>query len=121
MSPNGSRFGRLLRRPSNERSETANRERVKTRRTKMRQDKRKKYERRRASERRGCSQTINIRADARAEDSKHPRVGMDISQFRFRVANKIATMSVDEPDVTFDETVFEFMYRTWREREEKLY
>ncbi len=56
---------------------------------------------------------IETRAEERAEESKKPGEGVDISQFH--VARETEAGSVGESDVKFDETVFEFAHSAWRE------
>ena len=62
---------------------------------------------------------MKIRAEERAEESKNPGEGMDISHFD--VAKEIGAAHMRESDSMFNDEVFEFINSAWREYEEELY
>ena len=53
---------------------------------------------------------LKTNADERAEGSKNPGEGMDISQSQ--VTREIGAVSMSESDAKFDESVFEFINST---------
>ena len=62
---------------------------------------------------------LKTSADERADGSKNPGEGMDVSQAQ--VAREIGAVSMSESDVKFDEWSYEFINSTWKEYEEELY
>ncbi len=106
-----------FRRQSKERSETVIQDQ-RTTRTGQERRNRERGSKRSAGEWEEFANTIKIKAEARAEESKNPGEGVDINPLH--VAGEIGAAPVGESGVKFDETVFDFINSAWRECEGEL-